>query len=282
MSSLLARIQQSMGTLSEAERLCAQYILKNPQLIPNMTTKDLSKNSGVSESTVVRFCKSIGISSYKAFKLELVKELALQDYNITDVSVLEKKEEPYKLFQKVIFVNKSAIEAITASIDRKELEKAVMAISNARRLIFYGVGGSATAAYDGYYKFFRLGYECIFQQDFHFMLSMIPYVQEKDIFIAISMSGKTMDVLELARFAKRKGATIIAITNLDKSPLYKEADIRLCTPVVEHDYRIGSLPSRITQLTIIDALYLNTFLLKGDSIIHQYQEARREALRLRR
>jgi transcriptional regulator, RpiR family len=271
-----------MGTLSEAERLCAQYILKNPQLIPNMTTKDLSKNSGVSESTVVRFCKSIGISSYKAFKLELVKELALQDYNITDVSVLEKKEEPYKLFQKVIFVNKSAIEAITASIDRKELEKAVMAISNARRLIFYGVGGSATAAYDGYYKFFRLGYECIFQQDFHFMLSMIPYVQEKDIFIAISMSGKTMDVLELARFAKRKGATIIAITNLDKSPLYKEADIRLCTPVVEHDYRIGSLPSRITQLTIIDALYLNTFLLKGDSILHQYQEARREALRLRR
>ncbi len=282
MSSLLARIKQNLSKLSDAERACGEYILANPELVPNMTTKDLSKNSGVSESTVVRFCKSIGIGSFKSFKLELVKELALKDYNITDFSVLEKKEEPYELFQKVTYVNKSAIEAIPASMDRRELEKAVNVIKNARRLVFYGVGGSATAAYDGYYKFFRLGYECVFQNDFHFMLSTIPFLTEKDVFIAISMSGKTKDVLELAKFAGRKGATVIAITNLEKSPLYKMADIKLCTPVVEHDFRIGSLPSRITQLTIIDALYLNIFLIKGEKILNQYHEARNEVIRLRR
>lgn len=282
MSSLLARIKQNLSKLSDAERACGEYILANPELVPNMTTKDLSKNSGVSESTVVRFCKSIGIGSFKSFKLELVKELALKDYNITDFSVLEKKEEPYELFQKVTYVNKSAIEAIPASMDRRELEKAVNVIKNARRLVFYGVGGSATAAYDGYYKFFCLGYECVFQNDFHFMLSTIPFLTEKDVFIAISMSGKTKDVLELAKFAGRKGATVIAITNLEKSPLYKMADIKLCTPVVEHDFRIGSLPSRITQLTIIDALYLNIFLIKGEKILNQYHEARNEVIRLRR
>ena len=208
MSSLLARIKQNLSKLSDAERACGEYILANPELVPNMTTKDLSKNSGVSESTVVRFCKSIGIGSFKSFKLELVKELALKDYNITDFSVLEKKEEPYELFQKVTYVNKSAIEAIPASMDRRELEKAVNVIKNARRLVFYGVGGSATAAYDGYYKFFRLGYECVFQNDFHFMLSTIPFLTEKDVFIAISMSGK---IFLKARFIKkfnRKRASI--------------------------------------------------------------------------
>jgi DNA-binding MurR/RpiR family transcriptional regulator len=96
------------------------------------------------------------------------------------------------------------------------------------------------------------------------------------------MSGKTKDVLELSRFAKSQGATVIAITNIDKSPLYKEADIRLCTPVVEQDFRIGSIPSRMTQLTIIDSLYLSIFHSKGEKVIDKYHKARNEVIRLRR
>ena len=282
MRSLLKRIKENLHTLSEAEKKMGLYVLENPALIPNMTTKDLSKKAGTSESSVVRFCKSIGIGSFKAFKLELVKELATQDMTLTDFSFLENKSEPYDIFQQVTHVNKSAIEAITTSLDRKEFEKAVNVIDQADRLIFYGVGGSATAAVDGYYKFTKLGYSCTAHQDFHFLLSSIPYLNKNDVIIAISMSGKTKDVLELSRFAKKSGVTVIAITNLDKSPLYKEADIRLCTPIVEHDYRIGSIPSRMTQLTIIDAVYLSVFNLKGEDVLPQYHKARNEVIRLRR
>ena len=52
-----------------------------------MTTKDLSKNSNVSESSVVRFCKSIGIGSFKSFKLELVKDITLSDINIQPILI---------------------------------------------------------------------------------------------------------------------------------------------------------------------------------------------------
>lgn len=282
MSSLLLRIEQYLSRLSEAERKIGEYILEHPELVPNMTTKDLSKNSGVSESSVIRFCKSIGIGSFKSFKLELVKDLTLSETNLTDFSILHKKDGPYELFQKVIHVNKSAIEAIPASLDRREYERAVEILLNAEKLIFYGVGGSAPAAFDGYYKFMRLGYQCTFNHDFHSLLSFIPYLGENDVFIAISMSGKTKDVLELSRFAQKKGAKVVAITNIGKSPLYKEADIRLCTPVVESDYRIGTIPSRMTQLTIIDALYLSVFQAKGETILEQFHEARNEVIRLRR
>ncbi|WP_453992848.1 MurR/RpiR family transcriptional regulator [Bacillus nitroreducens] len=282
MSSLLLRIEQHLSRLSEAERKIGAYILKHPEMVPNMTTKDLSKNSGVGESTVIRFCKSIGIGSFKSFKLELVKDITLTDINLTDFNILNKKDEPYDLFQKVTYVNKAAIEATPASLDRKDFEKAVEVLVDADKLLFYGVGGSAIAALDGYYKFTKLGYQCIHRHDFHFLLSAIPYLSNKSVFVAVSMSGKTKDVLELSRFAKSKGATVIAITNIDKSPLYKEADIILCTPKVEHDYRIGSIPSRMTQLTIIDALYLSVFHTKGENVIKQYHEARDEVVRLRR
>ncbi|UJL46107.1 MurR/RpiR family transcriptional regulator [Virgibacillus sp. NKC19-16] len=282
MSSLLTRIKSNLQTLSEAEKKMGVYVLENPELIPDMTTKDLAKKAGTSESSVIRFCKSIGIGSFKSFKLGLAKELATSDKNITDLDFLQKKSEPYDIFHKVAHVNKSAIEEIATSLDRKEFEQAVETINNANRLILYGVGGSATAAVDAYYKFTKLGYPCTAHQDFHFLLSSIPYLTKHDVVIAISMSGKTKDVLELSRFTQKEGATVIAITNLDKSPLYKEADIRLCTPVVEHDYRIGSIPSRMTQLTIIDALYLSVLNRKGEDVLPQYHEARNEVVRLRR
>lgn len=282
MGLLIQRIEDSIDKLSETEKKLGLYILEHPQLVPNMTTKDLSRNSGVSESTVIRFCKSIGIGSFKSFKLEMVKELALSDINITDFSMLQSMDDPYDLFQKVIYVNKSAIEAIPSSLDRKELERAIDVLKSAGRIVFYGVGGSATATFDGYHKFTKLGYQCTFSHDFHFMLSVVPYLTEKDVLIVISMSGKTKEVLDLAKFAKKKGVTVIAITNLDKSALYREADIRLCTPIVEGDFRIGSIPSRITQLTIIDSLYLNIFHQKGESILSQFHETREEVIRLRR
>jgi len=283
MKSLIDKIQQGLATLSAAERKVGEYIILHSELIPNMTTKELSIKIGVSEASVIRFCKSIGIGSFKSFKLALVKDLTLTEMNLTDFSILQQKDTtPYDSFQKVIQVNKFAIESCTDSMDKKELLKAVDAIKDAKKIVFFGVGGSSTAALDAHYKFTRLGYQSITSLDFHYLLTVIPYLNKNDIFVAISTSGKTRDVLELAQFAKKKEAIVIAITNLDKSPLYKTADIRLCTPNVEQDFRIGSIPSRMTQLTVIDTLYMSIFHHVGEKVIKQYQEARSEMENLRR
>ncbi|RDU35643.1 MurR/RpiR family transcriptional regulator [Neobacillus piezotolerans] len=282
MNTLLARIERELENLSEAERMIGKYIICHPEFVPNMTTKDLSQKTGVSESSVVRFCKSIGIGSFKSFKLELAKHNALSGTSLTDFSILQHKDSPYDLFHRITYTNKSAIESSLASLDRKELERAVQAVSNASKMIFFGVGGSATVAFDAHYKFSKLGYHSVMSHDFHYLLSLIPYLSANDIFLAISMSGKTKDVLELAEFAQKKGATVIALTNLDKSPLYKMADIRLCTPAVEQDFRVGTISSRMTQLNIIDALYLSVFNLVGEKVVEHYHEARDEVMKLRR
>lgn len=282
MNTLLTRIQKELGRLSDVERKIGEYVVDNPELVPNMTTKELSKKCEVSEASIIRFCKSIGVKSFKTFKLELVKENTLAKTNLTDFSILQKKDSAYELFQKVTYVNKAAIESTLASLDKNELNKAVEALKKAGKIIFFGVGGSATAAFDGHYKFTKLGFHSIMAHDFHYLISLIPHLTKNDIFIGISMSGKTKDVIELAQFAKKKGATLISITNIDKSPLYKEADIRLCTPNVEHDFRIGTISSRMTQLNIIDTLYLSVFNSIGEKFIDQYHEARQAAVEFRR
>lgn len=282
MKSLVAKIESNLPQLSEAERRIGEYIIERPDAVPHMTTKELSEKSGVSEASIIRFCKSIGMGSFKTFKLALLKDVTLMDTNVTDFSVLQQKDSPYDLFHKIIHVNKSAIESCADSMDRKELAKAVEALKGAEKLVFFGVGGSSTAAVDAQYKFTKLGYHSVTSLDFHYMLSLIPHLTEKDVFVAISTSGKTKDVLELSRFAKKRGATVIALTTINKSPLYKEADIRLCTPNVEQDFRIGSISSRMTQLTVIDTLYMSMFHHIGEKVVQKYYDARAEMENLRR
>ncbi len=279
---MLDQIRSQLSRFSKTEEKIADYVLNHAELVPNMTTKELASKADVSEASVVRFTKSIGIGSFKAFKILLAQQLVKTEDYITDFSITQKKDSPYELFQKVVHVNRAAIDLLVASIEKKELEKAVRTLQTARRILFYGVGGSAVAAMDAQFKFAKLGYQVEYHADFHYMLSVIPFLSENDVFVAISMSGETKDVVELARFAKAQGAVLISITNLNKSPLSKESDIQLSTPNVEKDFRVGSITSRMTQLTVIDSLYISLVNQMGESIIDRYQNARDQAVKLRR
>lgn len=280
--TILSKIENHMDRFTQAEKKIAIYIMEHAEIVPNLTTKDISNNTGSSEASVVRFCKTIGIGSFKAFKLALVRDLTVAEMNINDFSVMEKKDSPYDLFNKVTYVNKAAIETTVSTLDKRELEKASDVIVKAKKVLFYGVGGSAVSAMDGAYKFTKLGYFSVMNLDFHMMLSLVGHLEEGDVFIAISNSGKTKDVLELSRFAKKKGATILAITKLGKSPLFKEADIKLCTPDMEQDNRIGSIASRMAQLNIIDSLYIISFNQIGNKVSSKLHESSEEANILRR
>mgnify|MGYP001101958109 CR=1 FL=1 len=279
--TILSKIENHMERFTQAEKKIATYIMDHAEIVPNLTTKDISNNTGASEASVVRFCKTIGIGSFKAFKIALVRDLTVAEMNINDYSIMEKKDSPYDLFNKVTYVNKAALEATVSTLDKRELEKATDEIVKANKIMFYGVGGSAVSAMDGAYKFGKIGYYAT-SPDFHIALTLVGHMEKGDIFVAISNSGKTKDVLELARFAKKKGATIIAITKLGKSPLFKEADIKLCTPDMEQDNRIGSIASRMSQLNIIDALYIISFNQIGNKVSNQLHESSEEANRLRR
>ncbi|MEH6938130.1 MurR/RpiR family transcriptional regulator [Bacillus sp. JJ664] len=280
--TILSKIENHMDRFTQAEKKIAIYIMDHAEMVPNLTTKDISNNTGSSEASVVRFCKTIGIGSFKAFKLALVRDLTVAEMNINDFSVMEKKDSPYDLFNKVTYVNKAAIETTVSTLDKRELEKASDIIVKAKKVLFYGVGGSAVSAMDGAYKFTKLGYFSVMNLDFHMMLSLVGHLDEGDVFIAISNSGQTKDVLELSRFAKKKGATILAITKLGKSPLFKEADIKLCTPDMEQANRIGSIASRTAQLNIIDSLYIISFNQIGNKVSSKLHESSEEANTLRR
>ncbi|MEG6532741.1 MurR/RpiR family transcriptional regulator [Caldibacillus thermoamylovorans] len=279
--TLLEKVKNNLESVARTEREIAMAILENQEIIQSLTIKDLSKIANVSEASVVRFYKRLGISSFKTFQIELIKEVNSLT-NINDFSLLKYNDTPYQLLQKVISNNEYSLYSLRKTINKKDFEKAVEILINSNRIGLYGVGGSSTAAYDANNKFIKIGYSTGMYTDFHTMLAYVSNLNKNDVLILFSTSGKTKEIIEIASFAKKLEIPTIAITADAKSQLIKLSDISLLYPDIEQDHRLGSITSRIMQLIIVDSLYLNVFRKIEPNIIKNYQNSREVILNIRR
>lgn len=263
---VLTKLKNALSWLAPSEKKVANYIINNHKNVPSMTVKELANASESSEAAVVRLCKSLDIQSYKNLKMYIFNEINNQKQISSQKQIDEilKNDEMKTILNKVSYMNIKGIEDTLKLISANELEKAVSIINNARRVLVYGIGGSSVVASDFAFKLSRIGIVPIFYQDSHIQLTNALHSTEEDVFVLITASGKTVDILDIAKNGKERGAKIIVITQYSNSPILEYSDVNLYTANIENNLRIGTMASRIAQLTIIDALYVGLCVSERD------------------
>ncbi|RBW69299.1 MurR/RpiR family transcriptional regulator [Bacillus taeanensis] len=259
----IPRIRASYAAFSDKEKKIADYILENPNRILHSTISQVAEDLEIADATVFRFCKRIGFKGYQAMKIVLASEIVTP---IKDIHETIKEQDTEKEIAEKIF--KSNIRTLNDSIniiDEEMYTKAVNAIVQARRVEFYGNGGSGIIAMDAHHKFLRAGVTTTAYNDSHMQLISLSQLTKDDVIFAISHSGTNKDILDVVDVAKELGVTTIGITNLAKSPLSQRVDIPLYTASQETEYRSEALASRIAQLSIIDALYVNVMIKRKEA-----------------
>ena len=275
----IARIKSSYSDFSEKEKKIADYIINNPKNIIHSTINQVAEDLGVAEATVFRFCKRIGFKGYQAMKIALASEVVNE---ITDIHEKIQIDDDAKLISEKVFKsNVRTLEETLRVIDHETIEKAVTALLKADKIHFYGNGGSGAVAEDAHHKFLRTGTHTAAYSDSHLQIMSAALLTDKDVAVLISHSGSNTDMLEVLSVAKEAGATTIAITTLAKSPLSQGADITLYTVSEETEYRSEALSSRLAQLSIIDALYVNISVARKDTMQQSVQKIR-NAISLKR
>ncbi|MEW9502011.1 MurR/RpiR family transcriptional regulator [Jeotgalibacillus marinus] len=251
----LTKIRSLYPSFSEKDRKIADFILKDPKHIIHLTITQFAEELEVADSTVFRFCKRIGFTGYQAMKISLASEVVTPLKNIHDA--VTEDDDTKSLAEKVFRSNMKTLEDTMQILDAEEINKVTQVMINARKIEFYGSGGSYILAMDAYHKFIRTGLNVSAPTDSHIQLMSASQLSPEDCAVFISHSGSTKDVLKICQIAKDTGAKTIAITNLAKSPLSKQVDIPLYTISDETDYRSEALSSRIAQLSYIDVLYVS-------------------------
>lgn len=73
--TLSEQIKGKYIRLSKGQKIVAQYIIKYPQRIAESSIATFSKEVGVSESTIVRFCYAIDVNGFSALQVRLKEDL---------------------------------------------------------------------------------------------------------------------------------------------------------------------------------------------------------------
>lgn len=248
---LLDRIRAEMSTLTPAERRVAALVLEQPRTVLNEPVAGIAAKADVSQPTVIRFCRSLGLQGLSDFKLKLAS--GLTGAVPVQHSQVRVDDNAGDLVSKVLDNTTSAIMKLRDELDAKAVDRAIGMLSAARRIELYGVGNSSVAALDGQHKFFRFSIPTNAYIDSHIQLMAAGMLAKGDVVVAISKSGNLPEILQAADAALQAGASVIAITAAG-SPLARRATVALEVKHQEQGAGYLSMVSRILHLLLIDIL----------------------------
>ena len=64
-------IDRALPRLSRAERAVGEWVLLHPEQTTSASVAEIAAAAGISEPTVIRFCRSVGADGFRDFKLRL-------------------------------------------------------------------------------------------------------------------------------------------------------------------------------------------------------------------
>jgi DNA-binding MurR/RpiR family transcriptional regulator len=252
--TLVATVRGVLPSLTPAAQTVARLILEDPATVARSTITELSAASGTSEATIVRTARLLGFAGYPQLRLALAAAAAQPDRLVP--GDLAPDDPLSEVIMKVARAESEAINDTVAQLTSERLGLVVDAITGARRVDVYGVGASGLVAGDMAQKLMRIGMSSHAFSDAHLALTSAVLLRAGDVAIGISTSGETPDVLEPLGRAREAGATTVAITNNPRSTMAVRADHVLISAGRETEFRPGALASRISQLVVVDCVFV--------------------------
>ncbi len=276
--NLLQHIAQSRSSLRKSELKVADHVLLDPAAVMHSSMADLAHVVGVSEPTIVRFCRAIGCLGFQDLKLKLAQSLAAgasfgqfaisENDSVTDFAL--------KIFDTTLHT----LMEVRERLDSDALERAVAAMAVAERVEFYGFGASGAVATDAQHKFFRLLLSAAAYSDPHMQAMSAVTLKPTDVAICISQSGRSKDLLITANVVRESGATLITLCP-SQTPLAELATINLAIDVQEDTEIYTPLTSRIAHLVVIDVLAMGVAMARGPSLVNHLKSVKRSLRSLR-
>ena len=256
MSSALLRLRECSQRFSSTERGVAERILREPQLVVELSVHELAQKTFSSPSTIVRMCSHTGYSGYKEFRRAVTFELAKREQTRQrEQKDLQRSDSLEQIIDKITYANILSLEETRDLMDASILRSGAEVLRRARVIYLFGLGASLCAAKDAYLKFLRLNKLCVINEDWHSQLVQSCNATDQDAALVFSYSGVTKEVIACMKNLKKNGTPIIAITRCVASPVSELADYRLYTAANESLFRSGAMSSRMSQLNVVDILF---------------------------
>ena len=251
-TDILERIHASYYQLTATERKVADFVLAQRDQVQFMSITQLADECGTAEATISRFCRSLKLKGFNAFKIELARHSA------SNGAAIKQEATKNTVMSRSLEVGRMANDAIYQTIellDPKQVEQAVNLIENAPHVMCIGSGGSMIMANEFAHLFSTVCCKFYAVSDSHMQISAAATMNKQDIIVLFSYSGATTGGLQILELARNRGIKTILVTRFLKSPAASLADVVLRCGSNEGPFQFGSIPAKIAQLIVMDVVF---------------------------
>lgn len=257
--TIIPIIESIYHTFTPLEKNIANFFIHNTQNI-SFSSKNISNLLYVSEASLSRFAKKCGFKGYREFIFYYN-----QNFVETPMVIDNYTKQVLNTYQELL--NKSY-----ALMDEEQMNRIVNIFSKKKRVYVYGKGSSGLVGQEMKLRFMRIGVNIESIIDTHIMKMNSVLISNDCVVIGISISGKTVEVIDSLKVAKIKEATTILMTSHKEKQYQSFCDEILLFAVKEHLENGKAISPQFPILVMIDILY--SHFLQSDKFhkeaLHDY------------
>ncbi|WP_257347335.1 MurR/RpiR family transcriptional regulator [Pseudalkalibacillus decolorationis] len=223
MSTFFERIDQNYETLSKGLKKVAEYLLKEPTAFAANSAEKVGKAIDVSETMVIRLCRTLGYSGYSELQQEVREHVFEQKRIFQNYGSTNSNEKELPFHEQVMKYDQINIEISAKNVSEDTYRQAINYLSYADRVIVSGLRYTFSMAHWLTYALNSIGINAhLFRPDLD---AHLETGSEKHILIAFSFHAYSIETLLLAEEAKERGWIVIGITDSSIAPISEYADL---------------------------------------------------------
>jgi len=240
-------VREKISDLSAGQRKVAQYILGHLEEASYLTLTKISRESGVSETTVVRFAYAIGFESFSSMQSELQREILGQD-GVKD----EAAEQGNAFYDHVLNKEIAILEKSRKGLRKETVDAAVEKLDKADYVFSVGSRTAYSAAlwFGTVLGRFRENVQSVNPVGEEFFSNLMK-LTEQSVVVAVSMARYSKSTYQFVEYAKARGAYIILITDSSISPPALLADLIFFTESNRDETGINTISSITAMLNVL-------------------------------
>ena len=251
--------------LSKNERILANYILKHPEDVLKMSSKDLGKVCFVSTATVYRLCDKLGLSGFSDLKIKITSSLddyrkSNEDFNF-DFPV-NQFQTHYEIIQKIKEDYEQTLNLTANLFSLDQLRLIASAMKKAQIIDVYTSAGNINFALNFQFQMQEIGKQVNVPIDEYQQRLIAASSDENHLAIIITFGGRGILSDILPRILHKVKTPIVLISSYDYTFEDLDPDYQLyISPYENHYKKISSFSTRLSILYILDVLYTCYFKL---------------------
>ncbi len=214
--------------LTKNQKKVAESFLSQKEEAAFLSISDLARLVNTSESTIVRFARSLGYDGYRELQKELQGQIRLKISPLQALQDAISRESQNDVYAKTFSMDAANLEETQRANGREKIDRAVKDIIAARKV---GIVGFRTSHSMAYLLAFFLGQvrkDCeLLDPGRGSLPNQLICYGRKDLLIGISFPRYGTPTLDVLKYGKKASCRILAITDNPLSPVGQVADLVL-------------------------------------------------------